>query len=47
MVSQEIGRVLLNLINNGFQAVAEKVKLGIEGYKSQLIVAIQKIAKGI
>ena len=47
VVSQDIGRVLLNLINNAFQAVAEKEKLGLEGYKPGLVVATQKTAKGI
>jgi len=33
VIPQDIGRVLLNLINNAFYAVAERAKLGIEGYE--------------
>ena len=32
VIPQDIGRVLLNLINNAFYAVSEKAKQGIEGY---------------
>lgn len=39
VVPQEIGRVLLNLINNAFHAVAEKQAEGIEDYKPQVIVS--------
>jgi signal transduction histidine kinase len=33
IIPQEIGRVILNLINNAFYAVNEKKKKGIEGYE--------------
>jgi len=39
IVPQEIGRVLLNLINNAFFAVNEKTKLQTPSYKPQLIVS--------
>ncbi len=39
VVPQDIGRVLLNLINNGFFAVAERSKMGEEGYKPIVSVA--------
>ena len=38
VIPQDIGRVLLNLINNGFQAIDEQSKRGIEGYKPTLTV---------
>jgi signal transduction histidine kinase len=41
IVAQDIGRVLLNLINNAFYAVQEKSKAGIEGYKPEVIVTTQ------
>jgi signal transduction histidine kinase len=45
IVSQDIGRVLLNLLNNAFYAVAEKSKLKIEGYIPVVKVKICKIDK--
>lgn len=33
IIPQDFGRVLLNLFNNGFYAVQQKAKMGIEGYK--------------
>ncbi|MBK8282690.1 MAG: histidine kinase [Saprospiraceae bacterium] len=39
VIPQDIGRVLLNLINNGFQAVDEQSKKGIEGFKPTLTVS--------
>lgn len=33
IIPQDIGRVILNLLNNAFYAVNEKSKLGIDGYK--------------
>ena len=38
IVPQDIGRVVLNLINNAFYAVHEKSKLGIGGYMPTVIV---------
>jgi two-component system NtrC family sensor kinase len=49
-VPQDVGRVILNLINNAFYAVSEKVKLqaaslptGQAGYKPQVIVRTRKL----
>ncbi len=39
VIPQDIGRVLLNLINNAFYAVNEKAKLGIEGYQPTVTVS--------
>ncbi|AWW00757.1 hypothetical protein DJ013_01810 [Arcticibacterium luteifluviistationis] len=59
VIPQDIGRVLLNLINNAFQAVDEQSKKGIEGYKptvylktkltaqSQLLIAITDNGPGV
>lgn len=38
LVAQDIGRVLLNIINNAFYAVHEKSKAGKEGYKPVVTV---------
>jgi len=45
VVPQEIGRVMLNLINNAFYAVNEKAKLqsASGGYTPQVIVATKKL----
>ncbi|WP_167616830.1 ATP-binding protein [Maribellus sediminis] len=42
VVPQDIGRVLLNLINNAFFAVNEKSKLQASGYKPQVIVSTKR-----
>jgi two-component system, NtrC family, sensor kinase len=42
VVPQEMGRVLLNLINNAFYAVSEKTKAGISGYNPEVIVLTRK-----
>jgi signal transduction histidine kinase len=54
IVPQDIGRVLLNLINNAFYAVGEKVKLraaslpaGQAGYKPQVIVHTRKLSANV
>ncbi len=39
VVPQDIGRVLLNLINNAFYAVSEKAKQNSDGYKPSVIVS--------
>jgi signal transduction histidine kinase len=44
IVPQDIGRVLLNLINNAFYAVNEIDKLQASGYKPQVIVSTKKLA---
>jgi signal transduction histidine kinase len=54
IVPQEIGRVILNLINNAFYAVSEKVKLqasglpaGQAGYKPQVTVRTRKVGANV
>jgi signal transduction histidine kinase len=42
VVPQDIGRVMLNLINNAFYAVDEKKKSGIEGYEPTVTVSTTK-----
>jgi two-component system NtrC family sensor kinase len=42
-IPQDLGRVLLNLFNNSFYAVAEKKKLHIEGYEPMLTVNTKRI----
>ena len=44
-VPQDIGRVLLNLINNAFYAVDKKAKDGTEGYKPEVVVSTKKHTK--
>ncbi len=43
IIPQDIGRVLLNLINNAFYAVTEKKNSGIAGYESTVSVSTKKI----
>ena len=43
IVSQDIGRVLLNLYNNAFYAVADKKKQNAEGYEPTISVSTKKI----
>jgi signal transduction histidine kinase len=43
VIPQDIGRVLLNLINNAFYAVNEKAKQGIEGYSPMVTVSTKKL----
>ncbi|OQY96270.1 MAG: two-component sensor histidine kinase [Sphingobacteriales bacterium UTBCD1] len=42
VVPQEIGRVILNLINNAFYAVNERKKLNEPGYEPEVIVSTRK-----
>jgi two-component system, NtrC family, sensor kinase len=42
VVPQEIGRVILNLINNAFYAVNEKKKLADAGYEPTVIISTSK-----
>ncbi|MBX2990210.1 MAG: GHKL domain-containing protein [Bacteroidetes bacterium] len=44
VVAQDIGRVILNLINNAFYAVSEKQKQGLDGYKPTVTVATKRSA---
>ena len=43
IVAQDIGRVLLNLINNAFYAVSEKARLITAGYEPQVIVQTKRM----
>ena len=43
IISQDIGRVILNLITNAFYAVMEKKKLNIEGYEPTVTVSTKKL----
>jgi two-component system NtrC family sensor kinase len=42
VVPQEMGRVILNLINNAFYAVSERKKLNEPGYEPTVIVSTRK-----
>jgi two-component system, NtrC family, sensor kinase len=42
IVPQDIGRVMLNLINNAFYAVAEKAKSGHEGFEPMVTLSTRK-----
>ena len=44
VVPQDIGRVLLNLYNNAFQAVMERKKTGEEGYEPKVRVEIRGVS---
>jgi signal transduction histidine kinase len=43
IIPQDIGRVVLNLINNAFYAVDEKKKSGIENYEPTVSVSTKKV----
>ena len=43
IISQDIGRVILNLINNAFYTVSEKSKQSIPGYEPTVTVRTKKI----
>ncbi len=47
LVSQDIGRVILNLITNAFYVVDEKKKSGIENYEPLVAVRTKKNGKNI
>jgi ligand-binding sensor domain-containing protein/signal transduction histidine kinase len=47
IVPQEIGRVILNLINNAFYAVTEKKKLNIAGYEPLVSISTKKTGDNI
>ena len=47
VVPQDIGRVLINLINNGFYSVHEKAKGESNGYKPLVIVSTTKVGDKI
>jgi len=43
VVEQDIGRVILNLINNAFYAVSEKLKQNVAGYEPVVKVSTRKL----
>jgi signal transduction histidine kinase len=47
VVSQEIGRVMLNLINNAFYAINQKAKLQIADYQPQVTVSTKTLSDKI
>ncbi|MDE3253508.1 MAG: two-component sensor histidine kinase [Bacteroidota bacterium] len=47
VVSQDIGRVILNLITNAFYAVTDKKKKGLEGYTPTVFVGTKRTADRI
>ena len=47
IVAQDIGRVLLNLYNNAFYAVNEKMKSAGDGYNPTVLVSTKKISNKI
>jgi signal transduction histidine kinase len=42
IISQDIGRVMVNLINNAFYAVTEKKKQASDGYEPMVVVSTKK-----
>ncbi len=46
VIPQDIGRVLLNLINNAFWAVNERCKKGEAGYEPKVIVKTSSLSSG-
>ncbi len=46
-VSQDVGRVLLNLFNNGFYAVQQRAKAGEETYQPTLSVSTERTPAGV
>jgi signal transduction histidine kinase len=47
VIPQDIGRVILNLMNNAFYAVTEKKKLNSEEYEPRVTVSTKKIGANI
>jgi two-component system NtrC family sensor kinase len=47
VIPQEIGRVILNLLNNAFYAVSEKKKMNFEGYKPIVSIRTQKVQNNV
>jgi len=47
IVPQDIGRVILNLINNAFYAVSEKAKLQAASYEPRVVVKTKKLNEKI
>ncbi|MFC3879811.1 sensor histidine kinase [Algoriphagus namhaensis] len=47
VVASDIGRVILNLVNNAFYAVNEKIKSAPEGYNPEMVISSKQTEKGI
>ncbi len=47
VVAGDLGRVILNLVNNAFYAVNEKAKSGIDGFKPEVGISSKKIPSGV
>ncbi len=47
VISQDIGRVILNLITNAFYAVTDKKKLGVEGFEPTVWVGTKKLGNKV
>jgi two-component system NtrC family sensor kinase len=47
IISQDVGRVILNLFTNSFYSVSEKQKLHIEGYDPIVSVSTKKLSNAI
>lgn len=47
VVPQDVGRVLLNLINNAFYSVHEKTKSDIKGYQPKVVVSTKNTKTGV
>ncbi len=43
IIPQDIGRVVLNLINNAFYAIAEKAKLNLDDYEPNVSISTKKL----
>jgi signal transduction histidine kinase len=47
IIPQDIGRVLVNLINNAFYAVGEKKKMSTNGYEPSVAISTKKLSDKI
>jgi signal transduction histidine kinase len=47
IISQDIGRVLLNLINNAFYSVSEKQKYHRSGYEPVVVVTTKRLTNSV
>ena len=47
VLPQDLGRVLLNLINNAFYAVAIRAKEGVDGYQPNVVITTKKLDKAV
>ncbi|MEO7049513.1 MAG: ATP-binding protein, partial [Ferruginibacter sp.] len=47
IIPQDIGRVILNLINNAFYAVDEKSKLNFAGYEPTVSISTKKVGERV